>query len=585
MYISKVHIQNYKSIKDAEIKFNDKLNIFVGKNGAGKTAAFEAIKKLIFKMPYDSFPDYVSLEICDEKQELGKELWSMVNESTIQPGHKRFYKESFISENQKDTLKIKIIGKKGHNKQVTFYVSYEGVFFKDANIYLSETLLLSNKAPTFLDSTKMEIQLSGSEKTLLDFVMSAFEKTDKDHTVMGIATKIEEKIFGFLQKNCFFVSEMRNLQKANTKGIMSKKSTENNESSYMQLQKATIDPSTFIDRLYFFQNTLDNQDEYDVVKCFESMCEADGYEKVQAIESGSDLVLRISEKGKSILLNNTSFPSGRLQKIFFNFVLAISKDGILFFEEPENNLHPGLQKHVFHLLKERKSQVFINTHSSEFVDNTIINAIYKFQINKQGSTQIKRADENTKSNVETFKKYFMVDKRIFFANFVILCEGATEFALFPYLFDEFTSEKEFLHKNNIFLVNLDGEDKRKIYKQILEMFDIPYFIMIDKKKEETTEGYDSNSKTYMFKFKDFDDWYDIGYLQTKNIIKSNSLKKNKLALKVLECWLDQDKEKISKFLNSDAIQDFKYMVDMLKEELIKHIDYYSVEVVEGGGLK
>ncbi|PKM92390.1 MAG: hypothetical protein CVU81_00700 [Euryarchaeota archaeon HGW-Euryarchaeota-1] len=135
------------------------------------------------------------------------------------------------------------------------------------------------------------------------------------------------------------------------------------------------------------------------------------------------------------------------------------------------------------------------------------------------------------------------------------------------------------------MVNLDGEDKRKIYKQILEMFDIPYFIMIDKKKEETTEGYDSNSKTYMFKFKDFDDWYDIGYLQTKNIIKSNSLKKNKLALKVLECWLDQDKEKISKFLNSDAIQDFKYMVDMLKEELIKHTDSIvskKVEVVEGG---
>jgi len=179
----------------------------------------------------------------------------------------------------------------------------------------------------------------------------------------------------------------------------------------------------------------------------------------------------------------------------------------------------------------------------------------------------------------------MVDKRIFFANFVILCEGATEFALFPYLFDEFTSKKEFLHKNNIFLVNLDGEDKRKIYKQILKMFDIPYFIVLDKKKEETISGYNSNSKIYICKFEDFDEWYDEEYLQTKTIIKSNSLKKNKLALKVLECWLDQDKEKISKFLNSDAIQDFKYMVDMLKEELIKHIDYYSVEVVEGGGLK
>ena len=49
MYISRVHIRNYKGINNLEIGINPKINICVGKNGTGKTAFFDAIKNLIFK--------------------------------------------------------------------------------------------------------------------------------------------------------------------------------------------------------------------------------------------------------------------------------------------------------------------------------------------------------------------------------------------------------------------------------------------------------------------------------------------------------------------------------------------------------
>ena len=43
MYISKVKIKNYRSIKDLTINFNPSKNIIVGKNNSGKSNIIKAI--------------------------------------------------------------------------------------------------------------------------------------------------------------------------------------------------------------------------------------------------------------------------------------------------------------------------------------------------------------------------------------------------------------------------------------------------------------------------------------------------------------------------------------------------------------
>lgn len=558
MYISKVHIRNYRSISDLEIGINPKINICVGENGTGKTAFFDAIKNLIFKRdsPPEELPEYISIEICDNQKKLGQILYEFIKEQTrIPPQYISFFENAFLS--LQEPLRVEFIGKKT-NKKPLFYLKYKDIFFYDSHLVLDEECLTEHLAS--VDPQKIQPEKVRDAKTLSDFVKNVITKeTPKMYIVRGGSTYyLSSEAFDFLQRNSFFVGEMRDLHKDNEKDAQFKRININKtEQSYVNFQNTTIDPTTFIDKLYNFQNTK-SPTEYKVVKSFQQSCKDDGYEVDAIIDQHGKVVLRISEEGKDILLDNTSFPSGLLQKIFFNFVLAVSKDGLLFFEEPETNLHPGLQKHIFHLLKERNSQVFITTHSPEFVDNTLIKNIYKFQIDKQGTTQVRNANESDDS--ETFRKYFDVDKRIFFADFVILCEGNTEFVLFPYLFDEFTGKKEFLHEKNIFLANLGGKDQRKLYTKILKIFDIPYFIVLDDEKEKTTTGYDPESKTYRHKFRDFDKCYDDEYLKSKNIKKSGELKKNKLALKVLEYCLTHEEEKISNFLNDDAKKEFESMV-------------------------
>lgn len=43
MYLSKIHIENFKGIKSADFDFDRSVNIIIGNNGAGKTAVLEAI--------------------------------------------------------------------------------------------------------------------------------------------------------------------------------------------------------------------------------------------------------------------------------------------------------------------------------------------------------------------------------------------------------------------------------------------------------------------------------------------------------------------------------------------------------------
>lgn len=47
MKITRIHIQNYKSIDDLNIKLNLKLNVFIGENSTGKSNIFDAINWLL----------------------------------------------------------------------------------------------------------------------------------------------------------------------------------------------------------------------------------------------------------------------------------------------------------------------------------------------------------------------------------------------------------------------------------------------------------------------------------------------------------------------------------------------------------
>ena len=44
MYLSSIHLQNFRGIKDLTVSFDSRLNVIIGPNGAHKTALIDAIR-------------------------------------------------------------------------------------------------------------------------------------------------------------------------------------------------------------------------------------------------------------------------------------------------------------------------------------------------------------------------------------------------------------------------------------------------------------------------------------------------------------------------------------------------------------
>lgn len=67
MYISKIHIKNFKGIKDLTLHCNKGLNILVGENSAGKSTIIEAIR--LWRMALDEFTQVKEFKLfsCQSK--------------------------------------------------------------------------------------------------------------------------------------------------------------------------------------------------------------------------------------------------------------------------------------------------------------------------------------------------------------------------------------------------------------------------------------------------------------------------------------------------------------------------------------
>jgi hypothetical protein len=74
--------------------------------------------------------------------------------------------------------------------------------------------------------------------------------------------------------------------------------------------------------------------------------------------------------------------------------LELKKPSLLLLEEPEVHLHPGLEHAVYSYLRERSQavQMFVTTHSTNFVDSVSFQNIYLVSRARGGRTAVERLD-------------------------------------------------------------------------------------------------------------------------------------------------------------------------------------------------
>ena len=217
------------------------------------------------------------------------------------------------------------------------------------------------------------------------------------------------------------------------------------------------------------------------------------------------------------------------KEFFSNFL-------IILFEEPEAFLHSSQQEILNQSLKklsdEESQQVLISTHSSHFVSRNIDNlpSILKLYKDK-GETKVYQLTEPKLEYILTVNKELkeilgekIEDKDLdleairyslwldpdrccaFFANFVLVCEGASEKFLIDYLIK---NEEIPLSNKEIYILNAMGKENIHRYVNLFKELGIKHSVLYDAdnnagKQKKTNDFLQKNKNDFTLKIDSFD---------------------------------------------------------------------------------
>lgn len=490
MYISRVIIKNYRSIKSLTLSFNSGKNVIVGKNNSGKSNIIKAIDIVLG----ESSPTYAKYNNITEND--------------------------FYSNNSETTSKIMIFCElqKNKNEQIDieevkrskFYGKYIDNLFQEEDIIKNKEILYNNS--DYYDRKKDEKKERWSN---LYFKNSNFKNEfvqkigNKNKFAFLFTAKINgeiiEKDLKFLVYNeevnkwtVFFNSQLRNilLQSAIIPAFRepSQQLSLSQWSWYGKMMKALTNNASN-EKWEEYENASSKVTEVSN-DIFSEVTKEINMGTLKIAFPNTELYFRFLEEKKSELYKNTkifvddgfmsdiSLKGAGIQSaiiigLYTYYVKNISKvkNALLCLEEPELYLHPHgrrmISNRVNEFLDAGENQAIIITHAEEFIElkNKNSKIIKITKDNKNGSV----AHE---INLDQCREVILRNdnKEIFFADKVILCEGKEklllEFLNLNYLDGKFDD-------NNISIISVNGKNNFKKFIQIAQKINVKVYIIAD----------------------------------------------------------------------------------------------------------
>jgi CRISPR-associated exonuclease Cas4 len=165
-----------------------------------------------------------------------------------------------------------------------------------------------------------------------------------------------------------------------------------------------------------------------------------------------------------------------------------SKSRYFIFEEPELYLHPQAQRALFDSfvsLSKKESQVILCTHSSLLIDVELYKSIYIVtKDNESVGTKIKSCNEDIFDGdaKKNFNLAYWINpdrSELFFAKKVLLVEGQTDKTIIPLL-----AKRLDVFKYDYTVIDCGSKDNIPAYARLLNKFNIPYMAIFDKDHQD-----------------------------------------------------------------------------------------------------
>lgn len=503
MYISKLIIKNYKSIKDETFIFNKGINVLVGKNNAGKSNIVSALNEVLGdkynttsyedKIFYSNGQDELERKFkivaeIDEINDLDYSLLENIKKSTgfidisnyFNEDDKDFDNEWLLKDD--DELKEKypdlfnfrgtnlLVWKKkedlkeilDNTKKIWIYKYYNKD--EDTNLYniiIKEEL---RKSPLFPN-----------------------EKVDKYYRMLYINPNIKATLMTSLLIPAFRSTESTlKITKWTWYGKLLRRKWEDscNPEHQVAIQNASDELKETIGKVY---GDLKNDINMQLGKTLTLM---DVKIDINMLESKSEdyyknIRLSVNDGIETPLENKGSGLQSLIMIELFKFYCKIfNQSSLLILEEPELFLHPHAKRMLSDILndfiKDKKNQIIITTHSEEFIHNIDIENINVIRKTNEGTKKSRINKENYGDGKELQKLKIELQHKnaeMFFAEKVILVEGEEQI-LIPEIVKGIYG-KNILNNNDISIVKVGGKSYFDIYRKVLNELKIKNYIIAD----------------------------------------------------------------------------------------------------------
>ncbi|MBU0666826.1 MAG: AAA family ATPase [Nanoarchaeota archaeon] len=473
MKIKKLLIKNYKSIEKLEIDNLNDLNIYIGKNDAGKSNIIKALDLLFNANPQTNWQQP-----------------KITTENELETIYDKEIKYLFFKKDEPEA-------------EITAYIEVKKQELEKLGLQLdlknNYELVFSRKICTENNTTKVSIEFIRLDKKI---ILRTSDEKERFLTKKGNYTNNYEEFIGKnllleLQNQFILVPANRNIIRDPTPN-----SEKNQVEQYIKDSLIKLANSEDKDKKLLFEQFKIFIDNISPL-----------IEEVQSVEHEGkihDLKFLSGEKTEIPL---SIIGAGNNELLLLLHEIIVSGGKILAIEEPEIHLHPEAERKLYRMMKEFSSttQMFIITHSPVMVEPNQIKNLYR--IVKEGEkTVIYCMKQEDYIDTERLKQELNSENcEMFFADKVLLVEGISDKIMMEGLIEKYSkSTKE------IKVVASFSKDNFEIYSQLLKIFKIPYAIMTDL---DSLKGHYQIKPIYeLLRRKQFKKRYErIDYLKTKNI--------------------------------------------------------------------
>lgn len=441
LIISELEIENFRSIEQLKLKFDDDRSLFFGKNDSGKTNILKAINSAFNNTSHVKEDVFIS---NNAPFDINKKIIINIKISPYNYIEKKIV-DNFTTD--WETYFGEYINIKGSSQ----YFSFSTQIYWDANkqAYIKDRYLISD-----WDSRQLGAKL---KYDILDPIDCFYIPTNRD-LVEDILNKnsIWNKFIPKMQIND---SEREAIAKQ-TKKISDK--IIRNSNLLTLLKKELMDLET------------DNKDKVDL--------EAITHD-IDKIYNGINVYIKNDKNGR---IGLEGMGAGTRSRAVFKVIKALidkrnKEEGLYFpvllLEEPEANLHYNLQKTIFNEITKIKCNSFITTHSPFAFCNDSYLSFYNV-INKTSSSVSNTSLKNYKENerLQIYKEILNNNAQFFFADKVVFAEGATEEIVLPIYFKKYFKKEPYY--KNISIVGVGGNNY-KYFIKIANDLKIPWYVFSD----------------------------------------------------------------------------------------------------------